>query len=89
MDNGWRTALLAIWVIAVVSAGLLIGVGFYLQGIATAADDIVRLARASVLINLGWGCVGVAGTFVTLWIVVSAIVLEHEKDRQERREQLG
>jgi len=89
MDNGWRTALLSIWVIATVSAGLLVGGGFLLQGHAVADQDLVRLARSAVLLWSGFTCAGLAVVFLTLWIVVSAVVLEHEKDRRQRREMLG
>ncbi|MCM3505975.1 hypothetical protein M3666_12705 [Curtobacterium sp. ODYSSEY 48 V2] len=89
MNNGWRSALLAIWVILIVSAGLLVGGGFLLQGHAIADQDAVRLARSGVLLYAGFTAAGSAVVFLTLWITVSAIVLEHEKDRRQRREMLG
>lgn len=89
VDNRWRTALFGIWIILLLAAGLLAGGGFWLQARASLNDDALMGARAAMLLGIATACAYGFAVFITLWIVVSAVVLEHEKDRQERRRQLG
>lgn len=85
MHNSWRTALLAIWVILVVSAGALAGGGFWIQGRAIVDTDPVLAVRAAILLSAAGACLFGAVVFLALWIGISAVVLEHEKDRRALR----
>jgi hypothetical protein len=82
MNNGWRSALLGIWVSLLVVGCALAIVGFTLQGKAQVDGDLEALGRAGVLLGGAGACASGVGLFLVLWIVVSAIVLEHEKDRR-------
>jgi hypothetical protein len=82
MENGWRNALLGIWVFLLLAAAGMATVGFWTQGRAQVDEDVTALGRAAVLLSGAGACASGTVVFLALWIVVSAIVLEHEKDRR-------
>jgi hypothetical protein len=82
MENGWRNALLGIWVFLLIAAAGTATIGFWTQGQGQANDDADALGRAAVLLGAAGACASSMLLFLVLWIVVSAIVLEHEKDRR-------
>lgn len=89
MNNGWRTALLGIWIILLVSAAALFGGGLWLQSQGADAGDFVLMGRAAILFGVAASCVSGAVLFLLMWVVVSANVREHEKDRELLRKLLA
>uniref|UniRef100_A0A942T0K5 Uncharacterized protein n=1 Tax=Neobacillus citreus TaxID=2833578 RepID=A0A942T0K5_9BACI len=89
MNNGWRTALLGIWIILLVSAVVLFGGGLYLQGQAVEASDVAMAGRGALLFAIAWACLSGTVLFLLTWIVVSANVREHDKDRELLRKLLA
>ncbi|OII23123.1 hypothetical protein [Curtobacterium sp. MCBA15_013] len=81
MDNGWRDGLLVVWIISLLAAiGLWVS-AIVIFGKGTDSVELVPLAAslagAAAVVSFWW--------FVSLllWLAVSAVVREHEKDRQQ------
>ncbi|MBT2501411.1 hypothetical protein [Curtobacterium sp. ISL-83] len=83
MYNGWRNALLAIWICLAVAAAALAAIGIIIA--SRAHGDVAMLTGSSALLAGAGICASRVFFFLLLWIVISAIVLEHEKTRRVLR----
>ncbi|WP_420368531.1 hypothetical protein [Curtobacterium sp. L1-20] len=80
MNNGWRDGLMAVWIISFLAAAGLWISAFVILGKGPDALDLVPLGTilliAAGVVTFWW--------FVSLllWLAVSAVVREHDKDRR-------
>jgi hypothetical protein len=85
MNNGWRDALMTIWILLLVGAVGLVVAAVIIGGRAAQSDSVLgttsSFTEAGLFFSGATLCGSIGVTVLVLWITVSAVVREHQKDR--------